>query len=464
MMAPLLALWAALPLGAQELPAYKFTLNDLELFPQIISLNYESQPQAGDLAMINGIMVTLGEPGTYAFHVPLEQRERLYLAGADGKRTLHGVRVTWAMRAGEKVLVNPLPELEAEELAGLRGVFLDYWDDTVAKRIGQLDPQKTCVTVTDLVALGETRALPAFPANLRALAVYEKHGGGFSDYGSLRKLTKLEFFAVISYGHPALDMELFTGMPALKYLDLSATTVQRADALARCPALRSLNLGFTRGVKDVAFAKALSDLRVLDVQQTEVSDLSPLSEHANLRFVLANRSPIKKLPEGKLPALQGAELLKTPLSEADVAQFRQTNPNAVVLFQLDKLLAESLKRCDRMRVRSLLPSGKIIEKPALEVADTAVLLELGAQVHVDMDGEALECACSTGPFLEFMQKDQIVVTVAFRHNKQAEWLGGVLGNWPLRNESIQFLVSWLGKHDVKVEDNPLPGLPNPLDP
>ncbi|MCZ7646697.1 MAG: hypothetical protein M5U26_15655 [Planctomycetota bacterium] len=466
-----LALLAAAAAGAQEPApapdAYTFKLNGVVLTPQIVSMDCSPQVRPGDLAMINGILIVLGEPGAYVFDVPLARRERLYRVKDGGARELIGVRVAWAMREGERVLVNPFDELDDAQVAGLRGVYCDYWDEKLERRLKLLDPAACCVTATDLTGAGPFRAVPALPENLRFLTLYEKHGVGFRDFAPLKRLKELRFLALVTFGEPRFDAAVLAEAARLRYLDLTSSALAHPEALAGLAELRCLNLNGCKDLRDAGFLKSLPELVGVELERTGLADLSPLAGHPKLVTIRASGSPVTKLPEGRLPVLEDLELLRSPTPDDEVERFRKENPQCAVLFKLEKMFAALLADADavlvRPRVANYLPNAEAA-KEAKEVKDPERLRTLRECMALDLDEQPLPCACSTGPFLEFMKVGRHVATVAFRHNESAEWLGGKLGNWPLSKESIRLLIDWLAadKLPQPAAQDALPAFPNPM--
>src|SRR5204862_5369998 len=115
--------------------------------------------------------------------------------------------------------------------------------------------------------------------------------------------------------------------------------------------LRSLDMSYCKGLNSVSFAKSMPKLRFLDISNTQVADLNPLEGLPELTTVMANMTPVGKLP-AKVPGLRELSVVSSKLHDPDVLTFEKANPKCQVRHHWNDSLREVLKTATRLRIRS----------------------------------------------------------------------------------------------------------------
>ena len=193
-------LFAAIRLVAGE-PDYKFSIEGQPFEPLVLSLNGDNKhPQPGDLINLNEMLLTLGEQRICAFETAPEGAGIL-LENEDGRTNWVAACVKWTYKDGNMVILNPLEKLSEQEIHGLWGLRLDYWDDAIAKKIKAIDPQRTCVTITGQTAQGETKTLPPLLDGLCYLNVEQNSSEGLRNFTALKDQNLLVFLH-LTMGRP----------------------------------------------------------------------------------------------------------------------------------------------------------------------------------------------------------------------------------------------------------------------
>ena len=104
-------------------------------------------------------------------------------------------------------------------------------------------------------------------------------------------------------------------------------------------------------MSDVDFVRGMPRLVALDVDGTNVSDLTPLKHLPELEWLNADFTSVKILPDGQLSSLRRVSLLHTQISDRAVAAFKKRNPQCIVFRRWEDTLTDLLLRADRIRVR-----------------------------------------------------------------------------------------------------------------
>ncbi|MHC4502095.1 MAG: hypothetical protein ACYTFI_02235, partial [Planctomycetota bacterium] len=234
------------------------------------------RPAAGDVVHIDSLAVVLGPEGTYNFKTTPEEDGRLLLVAEDGSETVVGAAIGWTREDDVKVVFNPLAKLTPGEVRRLRGVRLDGWPEGTAERLKLIDPAGCCVTITDNTAQGERKTLPPLPSGLRYLSIDESSSEGMEDYSALAGQRDLRFFRLDAGWSGVFDLALIAQNHRLRYLDLRMQKLAKTEALSSLVELRGLNVSWCSDLTDVSFARGMKALRRLAVQESGVTDLSPL--------------------------------------------------------------------------------------------------------------------------------------------------------------------------------------------
>lgn len=151
--------------------------------------------------------------------------------------------------------------------------------------------------------------------NLRILGM---NGNEITDLSPLSGMTSLTDVRLSS--NPITQLSALGNLPNLEALDLSL--VQAApnewDALRHLEHLRTLRLIHTP-LENLDFLAELTMLEVLVLESnTNVSDLSPLSNLANLRHLEIIHNPVRDAtPLAQLPQLETLKLINTELEDVD---------------------------------------------------------------------------------------------------------------------------------------------------
>jgi hypothetical protein len=375
-------------------------------------------------------------------------RGRIYLEQADGRRRVVGAIVRWSYETDKRTLVNPLADLSAAEIRGLRGVYLGTWPRGIEAKLRGLDPARVCVTITDESARGAAKELPPLPPELRCLNVDERSSMGIRSYDRLQDLTKLTFLRLNTLTVRQIDARMLQHIDSLRYLDLSMTGVQHLEGLARLKNLRTLDLTYNDSVRAVSFVRGLKQLRRLEIGRTPVEDLSPLAGLHRLVEVNANMTKVRRLPSGSMPGLRRLQVMSAPLSDRAVAAFARQNPRCAVLFRWTEALRQAAAGVTRVRVRS---GGTCHRNPRrestiFELRDPAKIRELLDHIAINDKGSGFHCMCCGTPTFELYRGAELIAMLGFHHGRSLRWPGGWPGDGALTKESARYLARLLAEH------------------
>ena len=233
------------PSRAEE-SSYTFAFNGKPFEPYVISLGGDpDHPQPGDLICVDyPLFLTLGPERECHFVTTPKEDGRLLLKAADGSSRVVGAGVRWTFEGDNKVLLNPLAELTADEVKGLWGVSLDAWPEGVEEKLKQIDTARACVTITDgVVSQGDANGrMPALPEGIHYLAVAERSNMGITDYEALGRLTQLRFLMVNALTAKSIDARLLAGNQSLRCLMLRTQALEHPEALSRLSEVERLDL------------------------------------------------------------------------------------------------------------------------------------------------------------------------------------------------------------------------------
>jgi hypothetical protein len=436
--------------GAQELPEapkVEITIGGEPVSPRIEYAGGEGE-HATHLVHLD-FALKLQQAGKLDFAAGDRNTGSIALNMLDGAQRIVGVEVSQTFQVGQLKLVNPLASLSDEELRGLWGVKIDQWSDEIARKLNEIDFELACVTVGSDAAIAPDRAVPPLPADVRVLRLESNSNRGrFNNFAALRNLKQLTSLAVKTIGG-TFDCRALSESTQLETLDLTGNRLQNADALASLTELKVLKLTYCRGLTDVTFAKAMHDLVDLEVDNTQVEDLSPLDGLESLRTINANATPVRKLPKS-LPAIRELTILSTRMSDADVAAFKERHPQRLVRHRWEKSLQEALRTATRLRVRSGGTCHRNIEneETLFETEGREEIKQLLAGIDVEEDG-ARHCQCCGDPSFEFYDGERLIATLGFHHGHSLRWVNVWPADAMLSQTSSEFLIDWLAKRDVK---------------
>lgn len=441
---------------AQSGAAYSFTLDGKPIEPRIMSLNgTPDDPAPGDVARLNyHWSVVLGEPGDYHFKSAGEEDGVLFLA-EEGKSRV--IAVTVSCELGETgdvpgrvdrwpppvIVSNPLDDLSPEQIAGLRGVRLNYWDEGLAGQLAHADLERLCITIGQWFPF--FRPFPELPGGSRYLILAQAHP---EDFSALRELNGLRLFCSDVGPEGSFDIGLIAGNADLRYLRLDMVALADVDQLARCAELRVLELPWCERVGDVSFARNLPRLTRLDIAMARVKDLRPLSGLQDLFWVNADSTGVCRLPDGSLPKLRTLRVLSAPLTDEEVAAFAEAHPQCRVWHRWGKGLRDALAGADRIRVRRGGVGGpRDAEWPTLfEVTDPGEIRSIVQGVRIQERLEVGSCACYGSPTFEFYKAGKLLESVSLKHGRRLCWPARWPGDGELMPENADFFCRWLAQH------------------
>ncbi len=142
-------------------------------------------------------------------------------------------------------------------------------------------------------------------------------------------------------GHTEItDMRAIAGLPELRYLDVSGTSIKSLQGISKLKSLKYLNCSDNDNLTSLAELAELTELEELNCGNTMVKDLTPIAGLAKLKKLDVHYCTINRLT-----AISNL----SKLEELDVSE----NP----LFSLDGLQKNNLVslNCSETRVSDLLP-------------------------------------------------------------------------------------------------------------
>jgi hypothetical protein len=408
------------------------------------------RPAPGDVVHIDSLAVVLGPEGTYNFKTTPEEDGRLLLVAEDGSETVVGAAVGWTYKDDKRVVFNPLAKLTPGEVRRLRGVRLDGWPEGTAEKLEHIDPAGCCVTITDNAAQGELKTLPRLPPGLRYLSIDESSSEGMEDYSALAGQRELRFFRLDAGWSGAFDLALIAQNRRLRYLDLRMQDLANTEALSSLVELRGLNVSWCDDLTDISFARGMKALRRLAIQESGVTDLSPLGGLEHLEEINADKAPVGKLPAVPLPALRNLGVMSTKLSDEAVATFAASHPKCKIRHGWERMLHSALAEVTRIRVRSggTCHHDPAREKTLFEVKEAEKVRQVVDGIRVDESGSGFHCMCCGEPSFEFYAGERLVATLGFHHGRSLRWPGGWPGDGLLTDESAGFICEWLADHGI----------------
>jgi hypothetical protein len=438
---------------------YTFVLEEWSSAPRILSLRgTPERPVPGDVVLVGGHAVTLGEER----HCDLTDRDyeqgRLYLRHPRGTRQLIGATVTGN-------------DLSDEQIRQLWGIRIEHWSEHTQRILDLIDFERTCVTISSKILQDGEHALPALPGALRYLIIRDSSFGGFDDLSSLQRLGRLRLLVLQVPTEATVDARHLAPNPDLAHLDLAGSNLHHAEALTELGALRHLDLSYVEGVTDLAFLEGMPSLRALELQRCAELDLAPLSGLAELevfdislsavrdleplgllpglRVIEADSTAIERLPTRRMPGLRTLKLLSTRLPDEVVADFRRANPECSVAHRWSAWLFETAEEATRIRVRS---GGLCHRRPGeetlFEVADPQVIRGLLYGIDIDEARSGMGCMCCGSPTIEFYAGTELVAALSLHHGRNLRWPRQWPGDGHLTRYSADYLTEWLEENGV----------------
>lgn len=442
--------------NAQSGAGYSFTLDGKPIEPRIMSLNgTPDEPAPGDVARLNyRWSVVLGGPGDYHFRSAGEEDGVLFL---EEEGTSRVIAVTVSCELGETgdvpgrvdrwpppvIVSNPLDDLSPEQVAGLWGIRLNYWDEEIAGQLAHADLERLCITIGQWFPF--FRPFPELPGGSRYLTLDHAHP---EDFAALGRLNGLRLFCSDVGPEGSFDIGLIAGNEGLRCLRLDMVTVDNVQALAGLSELRTIEFPWCERVGDVSFARNLPRLSRLDIPMTRVKDLTPLSGLQDLSWVNADSTWVCRLPDGPLPKLRTLRVLSVPLTDEEVNAFAEAHPQCRVWHRWSKSLRDALAGADRVRVRRGGVGGpRDAEWPTLfEVTDPGEIRDIVQAVRIQERLEVGSCACYGSPTFEFYKAGKLLESVSLKHGRRLCWPARWPGDGELMPENADFFCRWLAEH------------------
>lgn len=290
----------------------------------------------GDWVFLDDQAFQLGDPGYWSILV-FDDEELVYrVRSRGGGKELISIR----LRGPED-----LEFLSDTDLRSLRGIELFYWSPELSKRLELLDPHRVVVTVR------EAAIDPAFPSwlpggllSLRVARVTPELAA------ALPKLESL--FVIFGRESRELDASWVSGCRGLRYLGSPGRAVSSLDALAELRSLEVLDLSGCRGFDDVGCLGSLPKLRYLDISATMIERVDArLLQSESLRSLIAQDADLQAIEEWGTTTLTFLDVSGSGLGAKELAAFELANPNCRLWQSWGGSLAHAVRNADRVRVQ-----------------------------------------------------------------------------------------------------------------
>lgn len=447
---------------------YRFELDGASVDPRITSLAGGDLPRAGDIIHLDlrsdsrsplfapdepvargSASMVLGQPGLYSYFTVSAHPDALELAYDGGARHLVHLQA------------EDLPGRPTATLRQLRGLSLGTWSDDVAAALARLDGAGLVLDYT--LADGQHAPNLRLPPRLHGLRLGVALGdflgllrgeitadgplvlADLADLGQLRYL-HLDVTQIASGGPSWVNAADLARLATLEHLRIDASLpVHDLERLRDLTRLRVLDLSGRRQLTDLGFVPGLPALRRLDVGRTGVTSLAPLAGHPQLVELLADGSPIARLPMPPPPALRTLGVMATGLDDAIVEEFAALAPAVDVHHRWDQKLADVGACATRIVVRA---GGVCHRRPAFERVffvheDPAAVRELLPLLRLDESLSDTSCMCCGALTIELHRDAELLAAVSLHHGKTLRWYG-----WPGdgRLADPAPLCAWLTRH------------------
>jgi len=432
---------SAVAAAEHDLKPLKITIDGKPVSQEMSARSAKLRP--GEVLVLEFGLI-LGDERELNFTIEGEQRERVYVESRGLPKRLVGVRISKVRKDSVDVVIDPLSGLNEAEVRGLRGIDVGSWNPSIAAKLREIDPLRCCVSIRDDASTAPTLELPA---GLRTLRWEINNSEPLPHLAALQPLKELRYFALDNGVAVPFDCALLKRSSQLEVLDLAGSELKNVSALGTFTELRELDMRFCSDLADVAFAKGMTKLEQLELQQTGVADLTPLAGLPQLRELNADQTPVAKLPVS-LPALKTLKLLSTALSEADIEAFKKANPGCTVEHRWLESLQRALAKTTRVRVRTggTCHRDERREKTLFEITKPEELKQLIAGIGLDDEHNGFHCMCCGEPSLEFYDEHGLQATLGFHHGRSLRWPGGWPSDAALTYDSANFLIDWLAEH------------------
>lgn len=240
----------------------------------------------------------------------LSSTEVKHLRPLAGLKTLETLSITYTGVANLKPL-NTLTRLESLRVDGTK--------------VSNLTPISTLANLTKL-SLRKTPVTSLAPiGRLGKLKSLEISQSKVSEFEALRRLTQLEVFNAA--GTAFSDTSVLA--PSLQFLQLANTQVSDLRPLSAQTQLMFLDLKSTK-VVDLAPLARLTKLNHLELSNTAVAELAPLAGVAGLRKLYLNQTKVSDLGPLHRIKLSVLEVSGSPISEASLSAFSKAVPGCAL--------------------------------------------------------------------------------------------------------------------------------------
>lgn len=404
------------------------------------------QPATGDLVLVDGVIMTIDPEREQRFLAPPEVDGRVLLRSTTRSPRIVGVRVVYQGEGNQRRLLNPLDGMTIEELSGLRGVWLEEWNDAIAASLGSIDPANCCVTIAWSLTLRNPGVVGRLPRSLRHFRIEPDTMPG----------VQVERWSP----RPTVDAREIAALPQLRTLCLMGGEVENVEALGSLEQLESLEFSPPFSVAGETYLSSLVHLRNLDLGGAVLSDVTALTSMPRLAFLNANVA-LRPASDLALPALREIRASRSD-SPNDIERFQRRHPNCTVLSTGEEALWHMAGQATRMRIRS---GGTCHREPRTEstlyeTSDLSAIHELLSRIHLvpslapkTVEGttviEVLACRCCGDPTIEFCRGERLVVSLGMHHGQSLRWPGDPLfGDAELETQSGESLARWLAQRGV----------------
>lgn len=308
--------------------------------------------------------------------------------------------------------LDPFHGLSDAEISGLHAVGIRGWSPDFCRRLQFIDPERCLITADVSAQYLVDATLLTLPSTLQYLHASFVHPSYLSPGGPWSSVTSLRFLEISS--GLKLDAAWIARQKDLLYLDGSINRYwSNLHLLSTLSNLRVLKLHTRSDISDIEFVRSMAELRVLDISQTMVTDLSPIGALPNIRTVLADGAPIAHLPAGHMPSLRVLTLQSTKVTDDDLLKFSRNNPNCQIARRWHKTLADTVAGATRLRVARprQVPTAEGYFETLFNESDPDAIHRFVKSLYIDEPQPGITYLCTTTHFLEFYQEDSLLASV-----------------------------------------------------
>jgi hypothetical protein len=400
----------------------------------------------GDVLFARHWCMTLDDSGTYDLRDDLDGNGVVLRMSQDGSSVVVEL-------SGDPLKSNPLSEMTAAELEQVRGVVIGEWTDGTAEALDKLRLDKTCVYVKSSAGVGKNgRELADLPGSTRYLVLDVGSSDGLRDLSSLRNASSLVYLHFSGPSGWTVDVENIAGAHELRYLGIENSSIKNSRALTGLGELRRISFRGNEGIDDISFVEKLTKLEEIDLWYTGVADLSPLSNNPNLMKVVADESPVTRLPKD-VAGLAWLSVMSTRLSDSDVERFRKEVPGCYIRHRWIHALLDVIHASDEMVVSNWSSEGW---KPVFEVMEKKEIEQLASMIDLYETDICNHCMCVGTPMLSFYDSGELLAEITLHHGARIRYVW--LGDAELTDESSRAIAEWLASRGIdyvleEIEDD-----------